>query len=605
MSDEPSKPWSVAIFEQLRPHLTSFVRNFILHLVESDVVRRILLRAPVKCGKREIVEYIAMRDKVQNPTRVHAFLSAWHRAADEEQREELWEQNMTVFSITTLKKVKEFITWMKSQIDHGKDVILHLDECDYGSGSKQMLSKVWKEVRNNPRVTIILYSATPEEVLYSGEVDGVDLQDYQEMMEEMIGQAVHVEYTPPRGYCGPKKFLEENLIEEAIPFFHKEGTRYVLSSQGKIIETDLKQSIRSNPSRNIAVLRLSYSEKGGKKNEKRKNKSIHQFLENHASFLGSDWIVMVDKSDTTIRYPGVISQKIDWSNSLFWKALAIGRPILIVIDQTSSRSTEWKCHDRVFATHDFRNIIQYSTVSQAQERVNHYEQKYEGFQPIRVYGSIRSFNLSAGLIDYTNFLSYEWKSRKIDTRISPDPMFRITNSANIRHPQCSEGGLTEANADRLLQELGCYADISLSQRVAGSVRQVRTYSGDWIEATEESWPRVWATYRDNPVNALVPAEGTRDNTRNPFVAARAHRLADGTWQGLHRTWMILDCIDSDLYERLPNSEHRKLDLGWGARTDGNRYKVCYKNGRLGVFIARCTGSQEMNTLQAYNSMYKI
>jgi hypothetical protein len=43
-----------------------------------------------------MVEYIAMRDSVNNPRRIHAFLSGWHRKADEDQRKELATQNMTV-----------------------------------------------------------------------------------------------------------------------------------------------------------------------------------------------------------------------------------------------------------------------------------------------------------------------------------------------------------------------------------------------------------------------------------------------------------------------------------------------------------------------------
>ena len=75
----PPKPWSVSTFERLRPHLTGFVRESVLPLLEDPHCRRILLRAPVKCGKREIVEYIATRDLINHSTRVHAFLSAWHR----------------------------------------------------------------------------------------------------------------------------------------------------------------------------------------------------------------------------------------------------------------------------------------------------------------------------------------------------------------------------------------------------------------------------------------------------------------------------------------------------------------------------------------------
>ena len=588
----PQKPWPVAVFEQLRTHLTNFVRGKILPLLNDPECRRIIVRAPVKCGKREMAEYIAMRDAVANPMRVNAFLSAWHRKADEDQRMELSTQNMKVFSITTQKKVDEFLVWVRKQRLQGKFIVLHLDECDHGSGSKQMLSKVWAAVRDVACIKNILYSATPEEVLFSGEVED---EEHNAVMEEFISEGECVEYEPPAGYCGPGRFLEAGLVREALPFFHKEADGYVLTAQAKDIVTDMRACMAATPSRNLLVLRLSYSDLGGKQEDKKKNKAIYQFLKNLSDFPElADFLVVVDKADDMgLKNAQISTEKIQWSASNYWRRQATGTPILLVIDQTSSRSTEWACHDRIFATHDFRNVVQYSTISQAQERVNHYEQRYGGFQSIRVYGHTRSFKLSARLIDYAAFLTNEWEKKKIDVRTSPVPMYRVRSSAgHALHAECPETGLTEVAADRLLQRLGCYADISLSQRVAGRVRPIRTYAASWIPATKETWDTAWAA---------VPAEGARDATRNPFLAAEEHRLADGTWQGQHRGWKVLDFVGGELYERVAGAAPKKLDLG---STGGNRVKVCYNNGVLGVFIARCTGTRMLNTLYAYNSMYK-
>ena len=596
----PDKPWSVATFERLRPHLTGFVRDKILPLLEGSHCRRIVLRAPVKCGKREIVEYIATRDLVNQSTRVHAFVSAWHRTADEDQRKELATQNMAVFSITSQKGVDAFIKWLTRQFDEGKTVVLHFDECDHGTGSKQMLSKVWSQVRNSEQITNILYSATPEEVLYSGEVEDTE---YQDMMEEILNEGEHVEYTPPEGYCGPGRFLHEGLVREAIPFFDKVNDTYRLTSQGNEIVARLRAGMRTTPSRNIVVLRLSYSLISGKKEDIKKNKAIYQFLSNLSVFPElSDFLVVVDKTDNMgVKNKKLSAERIQWSDPNYWRRQASDVPILMVIDQTCSRSTEWACHNRIFAMHDFRNIVQYSTISQAQERVNHYEQRYGGFQPILVYGHTRAFRLSAGLIDYATFLKDEWKKRKIDARTSPVEKYRVFSTMNTLHPSCPEEGLTEAVADRLLQELGCYADISLSLRIAGSIRQVRTYVGKWIAATKDTWDTVWPAYRDNPAHGIALPADTRDTTRNPFIAAESHCLSEGTWQGQHRGWKVLECIGDDLYHRIPGESSKKLDLG---STGGNRIKVCYKNGALGVFIARCTGTRTMDSLHAFNTMYR-
>jgi len=586
------KPWPVSIFERERPHLTEFVRNKMLPLVEDPGCRRIILRAPVKCGKREMVEYIAMRDAVENSPRAHAFISGWHRVADNDQREELRHQNMTVFSIKTDTQVREYIEWRDKQLAAGKTIVNHLDECDHGSGAKQMLSRVWVEVRDNSRIKNILYSATPEEVLFSGEVED---EEFQAMMNEMIHEGERVEYTPPAGYCGPARFLEEALVFEATPFFYKgiDGGQPTLSPQGRMIVADLRTTIAREPSRNMIVLRLSYSDLGGRQQEIKRNKAIYQFLENISAFPElADFLVVVDKGDDMgIRNSQISKEKIQWSNENYWRRQAIGIPMIFVIDQTSSRSTEWACHNRIFAEHDFRNIIQYSTVSQAQERVNHYEQRYGGFQPIRVYGSVRTFKLSAGQIDYATFLKDAWKKRKLDARTcGPEPKYHVRSTAtdHALHPLCPEAGLSEVAANRLLQDLGCAADLSLSARVAGSMRPVPTFTASFHAVTKESWPDFWTRYRNDPVNRAAD-EGTG---HNPFATAEPHRLPDGTWQGYRREWKVLD-FDRDI---------TGADLGWGA-VDGLRKTVCYKNGVLGVAIVRCTGRRMMDTLRAYKSMY--
>lgn len=617
----PPKPWPVATFETQRPHLTAFVNSSIIPLLEDTECRRIILRAPVKCGKREMVEYIAMRDLVAQPTRIHAFLSAWHRAADEDQRAELATQNLRVFSITTQKKVDECVKALLLQLSKGKRIVLHLDECDHGSGAKQMLSQVWAGfergelkwigAREHERITNILYSATPEEVLFSGEVDD---EEHRAMMEDMLRESHHVEYTPPTGYCGPARFLREGLVHEAIPFFYKEGDAYRLSGQGLQIVADLRAGIATTPARNLVVLRLSYSDLGGKQDQRKENKSIHQFLGHLSSFPElAGFSIVVDKGEGSIRYAGVRSHKIEWSSRGYWDDLATGKPIMLVIDQTSSRSTEWACHDRIFATHDFRNVVQYSTISQAQERVNHYMQRYKRFpddkvgefQRIRVYGHMKTFKLSAGQIDYGTYLNHDWIARKVDVRTAEGgaELYRVKAKAapHALHPRCPEGGLPTAAADRLLQELGCYADVSMSARVVGVVRDVRTYSATWRAATPETFPAVWAAWQRDPENTAQVAEGTRDRTRNPFDPDR--KIGD-VWQGQHRGWKVLDFVDGELYERpMPGNGltgPKKLDLG---STGGNRVKVCYMGGELGIFIARCTGVRREDSLRAYKSMY--
>lgn len=585
-----SKPWSVSHFETHRPHLTTFVRTRVLPLLETSECCRIVIRAPVKSGKREIVEYIAQRDFVTKPKRVHAFLSAWHRVADADQREELKHHNMKVFSITTTAKADQCIAWILAQITSGYHVVVHLDECDHGSGSKQILSKVWRATRDRAGITNILYSATPEEVLFSGEVED---EEHQAMMDDMIQKGEQIRYDPPDGYCGPVAFLDAGLVEEATPFFYANGEGLTLSPQGRQLVSDLRSSLTTagGSRRNLIVLRLSYST-GFFRASTKANKAIYQFLKNIHMFPElSDFIVIADKDEgSDCRSDRVLTEKIQWSLPMYWASKSTA-PTIIVIDQTSSRSTEWACHDRVFATHDFRNVIQYSTISQAQERVNHYAQRYGAFQPIRVFGHKKTFLLSAGRIDYATYLTHEWEKKKVDRRTAGAvDLYKVRRSANnsVLHADCPAAGMTDAAADRLLQSLGCFADVSVSARVAGRIIDKPVYTAAWLACTQETFGTVWASFCASSPTGFEPSV-----RRNPFDNAASHRTAEGQWQGQHRGWRVLD-FDTDI--------KGSGDMG---STGGDRIKVCYRAGELGIAIVWKTGTERVDSLRAYKSMYGV
>jgi hypothetical protein len=592
MPDIPSKPWSVAVFERVRAHITDFCKDEIIRLIEDRRNRRIVIRAPVKSGKREIAEYLAMRDAVpRDALRVHAFISAWHRTADEEQREELRNQNMKVFSITKEKNANECIAWILAEVAKGHIVVIHLDEADHGSGKDQTMENVWKLIRSNPSIICILYTATPEEILFSGEVD--EDPDYRELINEIHREAHFVEYAPPPGYCGPQRFLSEGLVHVALPFIQKQGGVITLSEQAKYIIRTMRDSIRTNPSRNIGVIRLSSSELGGTRAQRGENKSIHQLLKNVRSFPELEGVLLIADKGSLVggRYPGVTIQQVEWSSRSYFDLMATGRLILIIHDQTSSRSTEWACHDRVHTTHDYRNSAHYGTISQAVERVNHYETKYEGgFQPIRVFAHKKTLMLSAGNIDYRTYMKDTWSMRKINRT----ELYRVknTDTGNL-HPDCPEAGISEEAAVRILQKLECYADIGLSARVAGTVRVVPKYKAVFKACDPDTWPAIRDEY--------AAEHNIQTRMRDPFSAAFEHRILnpDGThmWQGQHRGWRVIDFQDGNLYQR---SDGAKLDVG---STGGNRTKVCYQGGVLGVAFVRPDGTEPRDTLRASGSMY--
>ena len=252
--------WSVSDFEIQRPYLTTFVNSQVVPRLHC---RKLVIRAPVKSGKREMIEYLAMRDLAHDSNRVHIFVSSWHRIADEDQRKELALHNLHVFSLNRAEIVKRCIEKITQEIGK-KYIILHIDECDHGSGEDQHLSTVYRTFKDCPQLTLLMYSATPQEVLFSSD-----------FMTDAFDQVQIIEYIPPPNFCGPKMFLENGLVFSAEPFFHV-GKPFTLSDQGKSIVRDMLAQMPGGK-RNFLVLRLSYGSSEGRGVE---GKAIYQFL-NH------------------------------------------------------------------------------------------------------------------------------------------------------------------------------------------------------------------------------------------------------------------------------------------------------------------------------------
>lgn len=569
--------WSVAIFESERAHLINFVREKVLVWQDDPECRRMLIRAPVKSGKREIVEYIAVRDISHPPRRMHVFISAWHRAADEKQRGELNIHNVRVFSIINNSNATECNRWIQQQIRNGIQITIHIDECDFGSGSRQKLGQVYQCFRENPACFFILYSATPQEVLFSGEIDDPADELYDELIEE-TRNGVCVEYTPPIGYCGPAKFLSEGLVHEAKPFFEKYGDGIRLSDQGSSIIRDVKDAMRVNPDRNLIVLRLSSSD-----GKRKGDKHIYQFLRGISGCAELDGIgIIAAKGESPDQFGRVRFDVIEWSNREYWLALATGRPFILVIDQTASRSTEFACHDRIFAYHGYRNQVVFTTCSQAQERPNHYELKYGGFQPIRIYGHVKTFKLSAGLISYGEYMENVWYRKKIRHQ----DLYHIRHiTTRLIHPDYPQA-MSTTDADNALRELGCFVNVRVSDRVRGRIKTVPDFGCDFIPCTQETFHQE--------IQRKLAALKIQQRPLNPFAASLERGFVNGQLQGYLRGWGVFTF--EDVY----------ANRGWGMTGPRNmaRITVCYSEGQLGVAIRWKTGRDtQIDTLETFRSMY--
>ena len=574
---------SVDDFERDRAHLTTFVKHDILPLMEDEEIRRILIRAPVKSGKREIVEYIAKRDESRDPHRVHAFLSAWHRISDEEQRQELANHNMKVFSITSAKNKEECVKWIRAKLDQGKRIVLHLDECDFGTGSRQQLGTMYHEFRNHPMILFLLYSATPQEILFSGEVDAKEDESFHAMVDDMIYFGKHVAYTPPEGYCGPGIFLDEGLVFDAKPFFScHDGFR--LSPQATNILNQLKESIKEHPERNVIVLRLSSSDLYGQ-GERKEKKQIYQFLKGAGTCPELQGVrIIVDKSEKDVNgLKGIMTRNIRWSDSEYWNFdIPSGMPIIFVIDQTACRSTEFACHHRMFAYHDFRHVAVYTTVSQAQERVNHYEQKYGGFQRIQIYGHKKTFECSAGRINYAQYMTLPWKKAKIDKRRSPEERYEIKSTSDGSLHPVHRIPFTSTQADETLQDLSSYTEVKISARVRGRIASVPMIGREFMECEPDQF--------GEKVVELKQRFGR--SFKNPFVASSKEGLEQGKWKGYIRQWKVFQ------YEEVETQI-------WGMEGTEVRLTICYQGDLLGLAVRYNTHQRrEVDSLTTWKSMYQ-
>ena len=601
------RQWSVALFEKDRAHLCDWLKATVVQAIEQGK-RRILIRAPVKSGKRQMVEYLAMRDNTTNPTRKHKFLTAWHRTADEDQRDELKCYGIDVFSGITGKKKEDYNAKIRATLQSAPDVtlIIHIDECDHGSAERQLLAEIWSNWRDNANVIFILYSATPEEVIYSGEIDS-DNED-EEMMKDFV-EGVRFDYTPPETFCGPAKFLDAGLVHEACPFFEKAlelGAQhhYRLTEQGRQLVADLRAQIevdlerqrhdRSWKVRNILMLRLSYdndeNETSSNPKSKQDKKAIHQFLKNLRMFPELQGCrIFVDKGEAT---PGMsdpcVDQKIQWSNSRYWDGITESHPVIIVNDQTCSRSTELAAHDRIFAYHDYRRTVTFSVCSQAFERVNHYSGKYLGvFQPIRIYCDKKTMLLSAGRISHHEYIRIEWGMRKQNNT----EMFQIKKKDHTKtiHPDYPNP-MTEADANKALLELGCdKKERKLSTRVKGTIEEESKIDRQFVPCQNAAEfnclrqeGRLNGKHGNRPRDNLF--EKFKPDPENP----------DQRFQCKLRDVQKVRTMEELLREKWAVSKNH-----------ATHRHICYnEHGVCGVLILSFDGYCEVDTLTSHRSMYR-
>ena len=178
-----------------------------------------------------------------------------------------------------------------------------------------------------------------------------------------------------------------------------------------MIEKLKKDTKDKEDKRHIGILRLAGNFKCKINGE---NTSISQFeiMKTYKHDIQEEYGVrlkFIGSNDTTA----------DWDDNEYWEELESTKPFIIIINQVSGRSTEWKCHPYVSWYHTLRtNDTPIGTIMQDQERPVYYETAYDNKPDITIYGDIPCAQYSAGDINLEQLITMTGRkpNAKLDTR---------------------------------------------------------------------------------------------------------------------------------------------------------------------------------------------
>jgi hypothetical protein len=342
MADHPMiKEW----FEARRPEIWRFISGDLYEAIQ-DGKRNILVIAPVKCGKRVMVE----ASTLVCPEYKHYYVCSLNRKDVKAQKDELSSYEIALYCVTTNNEGESAIQSIQSDITRGEKVIIHFDECDYGSGRNQKMAPLFNKFLEKSNVVKIYYSATPEETLYS---NLASRDDYGLL-----------EFTPPESYMGASFFLENDLVFEPDDFFDKDEGRVFLTDHGKQV---IRDSITDK--RHIIVVR--YTPRKISMDLFKSNKEHIEIQAKLHSVNRKPFIVkVIDEKDT---FPWE-----DVTNRNGYVKTQTHNYILI-IKQTCTRGTDlYGWHHCIAAWHDSRRAdkTNLNTLLQAILRPSHYDVNY-------------------------------------------------------------------------------------------------------------------------------------------------------------------------------------------------------------------------------------
>jgi hypothetical protein len=380
------------IIEIERPEQYKIANECAQSLMEG---KNAMVTAEEKTGKRCILEAINLIMIINHYSDVphkraniprSVYVTGLNRKDTKVQFEEQ-ENEYGILSISSGhdKLLGDIINILHDPLNDG-NIYIHLDECDYGTGESQSLSKLYNSQElqlHKDRIKYVAYSATPEEL------------EFSELNSDEWDKHI---FEPSDRYFGAQKYLDRELVYQPEIFFNDTD----ISDHGLSILEDLRTRI-SGPSdlndiprrqRNVIVVRDTTPKNleaiQSKKDElsEKHGCEIHIFNQNNSFEWGdkAKWselgrIEIKDDNEIIIGYQY--------------------NPVIICISQICTRSTEI-CplgHRKIFAWHDVRKLEDkkaYNTLSQAIGRIKHYSQEGHPENTIRLYCDIDILNYTVG-----------------------------------------------------------------------------------------------------------------------------------------------------------------------------------------------------------------
>lgn len=383
------KTLSMEEWKATMPELYAFIVDKVDPSVKAN--KMTIVQAPVKSGKRKMVECLASyTTPVGESPVVHFFASSFVRRADDEQREELhaYLRGGDVLMINSDGRTGIAIDRIKRKVEEGYRVILHFDELDYGSHYESLMSRLYYYFQNQQVVKYILYSATVEEAVA-----------HKQVVSEESYPCEMIQFTPPSSFCGPRWFLERNLVHDCELPFDKESGTFGRQFLDQIVR--YRHEIRTTETnRRIVVVRVP---------DLRAVKGVASTFPPELTTT-PDFCIAINyaSSVTELR-----DMEIMWGDYGWWKSqierLRRDSLWIIFLEDTSTRSTDWFLHPWLRAYFDYHSETScVNTRIQSGERVNFYKNKrfgpehknvYNGEEHrIDVFASVKVFQYSAGLI---------------------------------------------------------------------------------------------------------------------------------------------------------------------------------------------------------------